>query len=155
MQAESALQTAQAAGAEDFAPEAFKAAAEAMADARSKNERKDFEGARAAAVDATARANMARDQVESGKQKIKGEAEAGLTALMEEWKGIDRAISKTTLQGTDKEKMDMLRNGIETMIGDIKYLSDAGDYAGALAGVRSARGKIGQVTALLEAHTGH
>ena len=153
MQAETALQGAQAAGAEDFAPDAFQAAADAMADARSKNERKDFEGARLAALDAKAKADTARAHVDAGKEIIKAAVSAGLTALTEEWKGIGSAATAKTWEGMDREKMERLRHSVETMIEDVTYLRDAGDYAGALAGIINAPEKIVQISMMLEPKT--
>ena len=61
MQAETAIQIAQAAGANEYASADFRAAAAALADAKSRTERKDYEGARASALDALQKSEAAKN----------------------------------------------------------------------------------------------
>jgi hypothetical protein len=149
MQAEAALQAAQAADAEDYAPEAFRAAAEAMADARSRNERKDYEGARTSALDAKVKAETARAGVEKGRMRKRQEAEQALAALQEEWALLHRAVEETSRRATDREKMDTARSAFDTAVMDINHLMETGDYIGALAAIKAASEKIAAVKELI------
>lgn len=149
MQAESALQRAQAAGAEDYAADTFKSAAEAMADARSKNERKDFEGARVAAVDAKAKADLASAVVVEGKAHAKEQVEIAIATERGAWTDVTVTVSKMTLATVNKEKMADLTIRIESLLSNIKFLFDAGDFASALDLTIRVEGEIGQARLMI------
>lgn len=144
MQAESALQEAQAAGAEDYASDAFKSAAEAMADARSKNERKDFDGARAAAVDAKVKADLSRAVIAEAKASAKEEVETAVTTQREAWENVTLAASKIKLAMANKKRMVDLTTRIEGLQSAIKSMVDTGDFVGARDLIRRVDEEIGQ-----------
>ena len=81
MQAETALQAAQAAGAEDYVAADYNAAAEALKDAKSKTESSDYGGALASAIDARQKAEKSKAKVASEKLKVRGDLESTLIHL--------------------------------------------------------------------------
>lgn len=150
MQAESAIQEAQAAGADEYAPDAFKSSAEAMADARSKNERKDFDGAHAAAVDARVKAELAQALISEGRALARDEVIKRLALQLEAWEAVDLALSKVKLPVVEMGKMSDLTSDIESLLSEARQLIEATDYISGLATTKKVEEKIEQVRTTLE-----
>ena len=123
MQAEVALQQAQFEGAQEYAPEAFEAAAQAMADARSRNERKDYEGARRSALDTKDKAEIARSGIDSGKLRMKEALETDLRNLDTERRQWASSLEKEVYEEQIKQ--------CDEALAEIEARMKAGDYYGA------------------------
>ena len=63
MQAEAAIQAAQAEGAEDYVADDYRAASDALSDAKSKTESRDYDAAKSSALEAKMKADIAKTKV--------------------------------------------------------------------------------------------
>lgn len=133
MRAETEIQIAQAVGADEYASDDFKAAAAALADAKSRTERKDYEGGRAAAIDAFQKAARAKDNVEAGKRSMKEKLDRALASLQDEWTPFDQNLIKKDLTRSQKDALDEIRSIVDEGIKNINGHAQAGDYTGALS----------------------
>lgn len=92
--AENAVNSAEQAGALEYATDNFQAAKEALSDAKTKVEAKDYKNALASALDAKAKAEAAQAAVESGKAAAKAEAQAGIDAIGKEITALGATVKK-------------------------------------------------------------
>lgn len=145
MQAETALQAAQAEGAETYAAMDYKAAADALADAKSKVESKDYDAAREAAVMAKQKADEAKAKVAPEKLKMRGEIEATMAALNEEWD----ALMKQRLTRKTKAAVTAAREAFAAHVTDINGKIEAEDYIGAQKPMKEAQAKVAEVKEIL------
>lgn len=149
MQAETALQAAQAAGAEDYVAADYNAAAEALKDAKSKTESSDYGGALASAIDARQKAEKSKAKVASEKLKVRGDLESTLTGLSQEWDGLMASTRKKRLNRVIKPAVDAARETYAQFIADVRGRMEAEDYIGALQVMKEARTKITEIRELV------
>lgn len=150
MQAEAALQAAQAEGAEDYAPNDFKAAAEALADAKSKTESRDYDAARTSAVEAKQKADIAKASVGPERMKMRGEIETTLVIVTDEWSVLMDDARKKRLDPQARGTMDAAVIAFDSLATDIRENVEEEDYIGAMKSLKEARTKITEVNGLLE-----
>lgn len=129
-QADAAIQGAQAAGADLYAADDFKAAQDALAEAKSKVESKDYKGAKEAAMTAKEKAEMAKTNAEKGKEEKKAEAESKMAALKTEWESVKAESGK--MKGKAAEEMKMMVSDMEASVTAIQGQIDQGAYADAV-----------------------
>lgn len=145
MQAETAIQIAQAAGANEYASADFRAAAAALADAKSRTERKDYEGARASALDALQKSEAAKNNVEVGKRGMKEVLDRALIALQDEWTQFGQKLNKRSLAKAQQTALEEARSIFDEGIENINGHTEAGDYAGALSLVKQVQGNMTKI----------
>jgi hypothetical protein len=127
--AETAVNTAIQAGAEEFASESLEAAQESLADAKAKVESKDYTGARMAAVEAKAKADAAAAAVEAGREAAKEEADRKMGILKPE---VEAAAAKAdALKGGDAEKLKADAAAIKEQWAAAQADYEAGSYRSA------------------------
>jgi len=136
MQAETAIQIAQAAGADEYASADFRAA---------RTERKDYEGARASALDALQKAEAAKNNVEVGKRGMKEVLDRALIALQDEWTQFGQKLNKRSLAKAQQTTLEEARSIFDEGIENINGHTEAGDYAGALSLVKQVRGNMTKI----------
>ena len=142
MQAETAIQIAQAAGADEDAAEDFSAAAAALADGKSRIERKDYQGGRASALEAFRKAQSAKNKVEAGKRSVKEELGSGQVTLQDEWTQFEEVISKKSLTKAQQDAWETDRMSLDEGFKSIKAHTEAGDYAGAMSYLKQVRDNL-------------
>jgi len=148
MQAETALQAAQAAGAEDYVAADFNAAAEALKDAKSKAEISDYEGALESAIDARQKAEKSKAKVASEKRKVRGDLESTLAVLTPEWDGLVAATRQKHLDRDIKTASDAACEAYVQLIADVRDRMVAEDYIAAVQILKEARMKIAEIREL-------
>lgn len=147
MRAETAIQVAQAAEADEYAPAYFKAAAAALADAKSRTQRHDYDGARKAAEDAFQKAEQARRTAETGKAAMREKLENTLEELRREWGTLEKRI------GQNKQvdgRLDELRNSVVKNLDHINTRTEAGELGGAEALTTTVRENLENIKATLD-----
>ncbi len=149
MQAETALQAAQAAGAEDYVAVDYNAAAEALKDAKSKTESSDYEGALTSAIDARQKAEKSKAKVASEKLKVRGDLESTLTGLNQEWDGLVASNRKKHLDRAIKAELDAAYEAYAQLIADVRDRMEAKDYIAAMQVMKEARMKITEIRELV------
>jgi len=146
--AQAALDSAKKAEADVYAPDAYRSAKSTLDEARSKVDQKDYEGAKASAVQAKELADRASSQAETGKRQTRDEAQALVNRLSS---GIGDA--RTALDGAPRGKgadgdLDQLRSDLaqaESSLGAAKSSLNGGKYKDALTQAQSAEGKLSGV----------
>lgn len=149
MQAETALQAAQAAGAEDYVAADYNAAAEALKDAKSKTKSRDYQGALASAIDARQKAEKSKAKVASEKLKVRGDLESTLIGLSQEWGGLMASIRKKRLNRAVKAAVDPVREAYTLLIAQVRDRMEAEDYIVALKVMKEAHMKITEIRELV------
>lgn len=142
-QADAAIQAAQAAGADAYAPDDFKAASDALADAKAKVESKDYKGAKEAAMTAKEKAEAAKANAEKGKEEKKAEAEQKMSALKTEWDAVKAEVAK--VKGKAAGELKQTESDIETQVSTIQGQIDQGNYADAVKALDEATAKAGDL----------
>ena len=150
MQAEAALQAAQAEGAEDYVSDDYRAAAEALKDAKSKTESSDYEAALVSALDARQKADMAKSRVAAEKLKLRGDLESTLTGLGEEWDALMVSTRKKRLNRDTRTAVDAARETYSQLITDVRDRMDAEDYIAAMQVMKEARTKATEIRELVD-----
>ncbi len=148
MQAEAAIQAAQAEGAEEYVSEDYRAAADALADAKSKSESRDYEAAKVSALDARQKADLAKVKVLAEKLKLRGEVESTLTALGEEWDELMASTARKRLNRDAKAGVAAGRKEYAGLIKEARARADAEDYVGSMQVLTEARSKANDVRAI-------
>lgn len=144
--AEAALQTATAAGAEEFAAEDLSMAQEALADAKAKMESKDYKGAKASFLDAKSKADAATAAVEPNKQAAKTEAEERMKALETEVAALDKKVSSMKGAAAQKAEVASLKEMWKSVEADVQ----GGHYTVAVDKLEEVQTKIDELKTALE-----
>ena len=146
--AKTAVAAAKQGEADVYAPETFRSATNALNDANSKIEQKDYEGAKASAIQAKELADRSKSEADNSKQQTRDEAQAIINrvaaGLSDARSSIDQAPKG---KGAD-EDLDQLRADLsqgETSLSDARNSINTGKFKDALAQARSAEGKLSQV----------
>lgn len=139
MQAEAAIQAAQAEGAEDYVADDFRAASDALSDAKSKTESRDYDAAKSSALDAKMKADVAKSKVVAEKLKLRGELESTLTGLGQEWDDLMATAGKKRLGRADRTSLADTRTTYAALITDVQDRAAAEDYIGAMQILKEAR----------------
>jgi hypothetical protein len=125
--AQDAINAALQAGAEDYAPEQYHAAQDALTAADTQSEAKDYKAAKSSAVEAKQKAEAAVAAIEAGKAKAKTEAEARLATLTENMSAVSSAASKVK----DKSMLEEVAT-LKSEVGNAKADFEAGRYKAVL-----------------------
>jgi hypothetical protein len=91
--AQGAIEAARAAGAEQYAPEPFTAATEAMQDTHDAVEQRDYRLALSRAIDANERALEAATQAANGKARARAEAESAIARVETSIRQLDERLT--------------------------------------------------------------
>jgi len=124
--ADGALATAVAAGAEQYAADDLNMAQDALAEAKSLSEAKDYKGAKTAAMDAKTKADAAKAAAEIGKQAAMTEADERMKALEPEVQGAIEAVNKLKGKTADKLKAETVALNDQWTAAKADY--DGGQY---------------------------
>ena len=146
--AQAALDEAKKAEADIYAPDVYRSASDALNEARAKVEQKDYEGAKASALQAKQLADSSRTQAETNKRTTRDEAQALVNRVSS---GLTDA--RTALNNAPKGKgadgdLDQLRSDLgqaEASLSDARNSLNAGKYKDAQAQARSAESRLTQV----------
>ena len=146
--AEAAIAKAQGAEADIYATEVFRSAKNTLADARSKVEKSDYEGAKSSAIRAKELANQSASQAATNKSQMQNEATALVGRL-----GPGMADARSALESAPKgkgadENLDQLRGDLgqaETSLNDARASLSAGKAKDAVSQAKAAETKLGQV----------
>ena len=146
--AEDAIAKAQRAEADVYATEVFRNAKNTLADARSKVEKSDYEGAKASAIRARELADQSASQAATSKQQMQAEATALVGRL-----ATGLADARAQLEGAPKgkgadENLDQLRSDLgqaEASSSEAKASLSSGKAKDALAQAKAAEAKLSQV----------
>lgn len=146
--AKAALDAAKAAEAEIYAPDTYRSATNAMNEANAKVEQKDYEGAKASAIQAKEVADRAKSEADTNKRQIRDEAQALINRVAP---GL--ADARTSLgnaprgKGAD-EDLDQLNADLsqaEANLSDARSNLSSGKYKDAVAQARSSESKLSQI----------
>ena len=146
--AKAALDAAKAAEAEIYAADTYRSATTAMNDANAKVEQKDYEGAKASAIQAKQVAERAKSEADTNKRQIRDEAQALINRVSPSL--ADARTSHGTAprgKGAD-EDLDQLNadlNQAESNLNDARGNLSSGKYKDALAQARSSESKVAQI----------
>ncbi|MBT5876181.1 MAG: DUF4398 domain-containing protein [Candidatus Latescibacteria bacterium] len=139
MQAEAAIQAAQAEGAEDYVADDYRAASDALSDAKSKTESRDYDAAKSSALEAKMKADIAKTKVVAEKLKLRGELESTLTGMGQEWDDLMTTAGKKRLSRAARTSLADTRKSYAALITDVQDHAAAEDYIGAMQILREAR----------------
>ncbi|HRY28409.1 MAG TPA: DUF4398 domain-containing protein [Elusimicrobiota bacterium] len=128
--AEAAVTAAVQAGAEQYAKTELAAANDALADARAKLESKDYKGAKAAALETKAKADVAQSAVEPNKAAVMTTVQERMNGLKPEIDAVQSAASK--LKGRGVEPIKAEAAALTDLWAGVQTAFDGGDYNGAL-----------------------
>jgi hypothetical protein len=92
-QAQGAVDTARAAGADQYAPDDYAAATTSLQKAHEAVDQRDYRGALSYALDARERAKAAASAAADGQAKARSDAEARITALLARTQVLDSRLS--------------------------------------------------------------
>jgi hypothetical protein len=101
--AKAAMDAATSASAEQYAAADYAAAKGAWDTAESQMNGKKYKEAKQGYIDAKTAFEKAASGVEAGKKAVADEAAAAVTALEEEWKGIEASVKKAAKRMKDKK----------------------------------------------------
>lgn len=149
LDADNAVNAAILAGAEDYAPAELKIAQDALAEANTKLENKDYQGAKEAALEAKAKAEGASTAIEENKLTLMAEAESLLNALKPEVAGLQSAAAKLKGKGTEPVKADAA--GLKALFNAAQNDFDGRDFKAAAEKLRDASIRLETVKAAAEA----
>jgi len=146
--AQAALDAAKTAEADIYAPDTYRSAKTTLDDARAKVDQKDYEGAKASAVQAKELAGQASSQADTNKRQTRDEAQALVNRLSS---GV--ADARTALDGAPRgkgvdEDLDQLRADLgqaETSLTAGKNSLNAGKFKDALTQAQAAESKLSNV----------
>jgi tetratricopeptide (TPR) repeat protein len=147
--AKAAIEKAVTAGADIYAVTELEAAKTLFAQAEQKVNAKDYEGAKADAKEAVAKATAAEAAVVSGKEAVKSEIDTMVPGVEKAYAELQKQVKaakankKAALQL--KSTLDEIP-ALETELKDAKTAYDAGDFAGAKDKYTAAKMKIDDST---------
>jgi DNA repair exonuclease SbcCD ATPase subunit len=146
--ANAALAAAKAAEADVYAPDTFRSASTAMNEANAKVETKDYEGAKASAIQAKETADRAKSEADTNKQQTRDEAQAVINRVSP---GLDDArtslSSAPSGKGADEDLAQLSADlgQAEANLNDARSNLSSGKFKDALAQARSSESKLSQV----------
>lgn len=146
--AKAALDAAKAAEAEVYAPDTYRSASNAMSEANTKVEQKDYEGAKASAIQTKELADRAKSEANTNKQQIRDEAQALINRIAP---GINDA--RTSLNNAPRGKgadsdLDQLNADLsqaDANLSSARSSLNGGKFKDALSQARSAESKLSQI----------
>lgn len=134
--AEAAIQEAQTAGSDVYAAERFKAAQDALADAKAKVDSKDYKGAKESADRAIALADSSRTDAAVGKETMRLDAERKLEEMKTMWADVSAAIEKS--RGPAGKALVKEAADVAAMVNTLPQQMAEGKYAEVLKAVDEA-----------------
>lgn len=146
--ASSALSAAKAAEAEVYAPDTYRQATNAMNDANSKVEQKDYEGAKASAVQAKQLADKAATEAKANKSQITNEAQAIINRVapgISDTRGSLSAAPRGKGADDDLDQLNADLSQAEADLSGARGNLSSGKAKDALAQARNAETKLSQV----------
>ena len=153
-QAQGAIDTARAAGADQYAREEFTAAEEALKRARDAVDQRDYRAALNAALDARERAQTAAKEAVNGKATARVDAEKAIASAAAALNDA-RARLKTAESGrAGARTVTTARRAItdeETAVQEARTAFDKGDYAASIDKAKAAAARLHASTRDLEA----
>ena len=146
--AQAALDEAKKAEADIYAPDAYRSASNALNEARAKVEQKDYEGAKASALQAKQLADRSRTEAETSKRTTRDEAQALVNSVSSGLTDARTALNSAPKGKGADEDLDQLRSDLgqaETSLSDARNSLNAGKYKDAQSQARSAESRLAQV----------
>lgn len=147
--AENAVNAAEQAGALEYATDNFQAAKDALSDAKTKVEAKDYKNALASALDAKAKAEAAQAAVESGKAAAKAEAQAGIDAIEKEVTALGDKAKK--LKGAAAGEVKTALNALEADWTKVKEDFLAANFTRVNSSIKAVTARVEELKAKAEA----
>jgi hypothetical protein len=146
--AESALNAATQAGAEQYAAAELTAAQETLADARAKMESQDYKGAKLASLDAKVKAEAALAAVEPNKQAAMAGAQERMDALKPQ---VEAAVADAgKVKGKTAQALKDEAAALSSLWAAVDGDFAAGNYAAVNARLDEAQAKLDQLKAAVE-----
>ena len=128
--AQSAIEAAVKAGAEEYADQDLRAARDTLAVANTQVEAKDYKAAKLSALDAKAKADAASAGVETGRARFKAGVEAKLAAAQPALDEIEGLLAKSKSRKIEPLKQEA--GELKGELGAARAAYDAGKYKSAL-----------------------
>ena len=154
--AQAALDSAQQAGAESYASDAYNRAKNTLDDALAKSEQGDYDPAKTAAIQAKEQADQARSLAESAKVRIRDEAQAIVNRVTNAIGDARSAVDDAPQgKGADGD-LDQLRADLgqaEAALGDARGSLSSGNFNAALQQAKSADSKLSEVQSAVQVAT--
>lgn len=155
-QAQGALDTARAAGADKYAPDEYSAAADALQKAHDAVAQRDYRQALSYAIDARERAQEAARASADGKAQARGAAEKALSEATHSVDDLDTRLKAPDLARLPAKDLRGPRETLatcRTSLQEARTLIDAGNYQEAAKSVQAVREKCESALADVDALT--
>jgi hypothetical protein len=149
-EAEQAMKAAMDAGADKYADKKYGEGNQALSDAKSKTEAKEYKAARMAAKVAKAKFEAASGAVADGKSKMKAEVEPMWNEVNTTVTELEPKLAKMKLSKEDKAKVSEKVAAIKETLAAAKAALDGGDVAGARDKVQAAKTGWDEVAAMTQ-----
>jgi len=146
--ANAAVNAAKQAEADVYAPDTYRSATNAMNDANTKVEQKDYEGAKASAIQAKELADRSKSEAETNKRQIRDEAQAIINRVapgIADTRGNLGTAPRGKGADDDLDQLNADLSQAEANLSDARGNLNGGKFKDALAQARNAETKLSQV----------
>jgi len=152
--AKAALDAAKAAEAEVYAADTYRSASGALTEANNKVDQKDYEGAKASAIQAKELADRAKAEANTSKQQIRDEAQAIINRVGPGLTDARSSLSNAPRGKGADEDLDQLGADLsqaEANLSGARSNLSGGKFKDALSQARSAETKLSQIQGSVQA----
>ena len=146
--ANSAITAAKQAEADVYAPDTYRSATNAMNDANTKVEQKDYEGAKASAIQAKEFADRSKSEAETSKRQIRDEAQAIINRVgpgISDTRGSLGTAPRGKGADEDLDQLNADLSQSEANLSDARSSLNGGKFKDALSQARNAETVLSQV----------
>jgi hypothetical protein len=143
--AQGALDAARAAGAEQYAPEPFTAATEAMQETHEAVQQRDYRLALSRAIDANERALEAATQAANGKARARAEAESAIARVETSIRQLDERLKVAVASRLTASELDparRIRAEADRALQEARAAAADGDYPTVTAAMKDLPDRI-------------